>query len=61
MKKEEEKKMKINEIYCYRCGSLNVKVLSDGTRICKNPRCLAITRYDVETNMLETKIKVNRK
>ena len=53
--------MKINTKYCFRCGCLDVEVLTDGTRICKNPRCLAVTRYDEKTNMLETKFKVNEK
>ncbi len=39
-----------SKAYCLRCGCLDVKVLSDGTILCKNKLCLALTKYDWETN-----------
>lgn len=29
--------------HCRRCGSLEIEELSDGTILCKNPHCLALT------------------
>lgn len=47
--------------YCLRCGSYDVKVTSDGTILCKNLGCLALTKIDLENNTITTKFKVQEK
>ena len=44
--------------HCLRCGSLDVDVLYDGWIVCKNTQCLALTKFDYETNTQETKFTV---
>jgi len=46
--------------YCPRCGSIKLKKLSDGTIICKNPKCMAIGKMDWEKNELTMKINFDK-
>jgi len=34
--------------HCPKCGSFNIEELSDGTIICKNKGCLAVSRIEKE-------------
>lgn len=54
--KNKEKELEIKD-YCYRCGSLEVKKLSDGWLLCQNKKCLATTRFEDETDTLTIKFK----
>ncbi|MFW9872102.1 MAG: hypothetical protein ACFFG0_03295 [Candidatus Thorarchaeota archaeon] len=42
--------------FCFRCGSYEVDVKKDGTRICKNKYCKAITK--MENNELNISFEV---
>ena len=47
--------------YCYRCGSYDVKKLSTGELLCKNPKCGAISKYEWEENSITLKLKLDKK
>jgi len=55
---KKDKDFNIKENFCPRCGCLEVEVTSDGTILCKNPHCLAVSKMDYENNELTLKFKV---
>lgn len=55
MKKNKDLKL---DNFCPKCGCLEIETLSDGTILCKNPSCLAVSTYNYENNELNIKSKV---
>ena len=55
--KKENKVLKLKE-HCPRCGCLDIKKLSTGEIICKNKRCMAISKIDWKKNEINMTFKL---